>query len=255
MTNDTRNQIFITGCGRSGTSMVAGLFRKSNFYMGDSLHIARESNPLGFFEAPAINQINEQILLPYLPSCQKYGSMLYGCDAPRKTHTWLTRLSQEIIPKASEAQHQAIKSFCLKDRFCYKDTRFCYTIHEWLTFTPNAKIICVYRNPSDVVTSILKECHSQEYLYDFSISVNQAFEIWRLMYQHIIDHHYNINNWLIVSYESVLSGASKEQIELFTGTKLDFSFPTQSLNRSHGDYLVPSDCEIIYKQLKKLETP
>lgn len=233
--------------------MVAGLFRKSNFYMGDNLHSARESNPLGFFEAPAINQLNEQILLPYLPSCYKHGTMLYGCDAPRKTHTWLTRLAQETIPKASDDQRQAIRTFCLKDRFCYKDTRFCYTIHEWLSCSPNAKVICVYRNPSDVVASILKECHTQAYLYDFSISVKQAFEIWALMYRHVIDHHYNINNWLIVSYESVLSGTAKERIESFTETKLDFSFPSKSLNRSQGNYLLPGDCEFIYKRLQILE--
>ena len=255
MTNDSQNQLFITGCGRSGTSMVAGLFRDSNFYMGKNLHPARESNPLGFFEAPEINQLNEQILLPYIPSCYKHRTITYGCDAPRKTHTWLTRLAQETIPEASDEQRQKIRELCSKNRFCYKDTRFCYNIHEWLQHSPHAKVICVYRNPSDVVASILKECHTQVYLNEFSISVKQAFDIWASMYQHIIAHHYNKNNWLIVSYESVLSGLALEHIESFTKAELDYSFPTKSLNRSQGDYLIPSDCKLIYEQLQRLEKP
>ena len=233
--------------------MVAGLFRRTNFYSGGDLHPARSSNPLGFFEAPAINQLNEQILLPYLPKCYRSGSVRYGCDAPRKTHTWLTRLPSNLVPKANPAQRQAIEAFTCKERFCYKDTRFCYTIHEWLAASTDAKVICVYRNPSDVVTSILKECHTQPYLFDFSISVNQAFELWCSMYRHVIDNHYNPDTWTITSYESVLSGRAKEQLESFSGTELDFSFPTSELNRSSGDYNLDKECSFVYNELMRLE--
>lgn len=253
MTSQSFNQFYITGCGRSGTSMVAGLFRGADLYTGDNLHPARSSNPLGFFEAPAINQLNEQILLPYLPRCYRSGSVQYGCDAPRKTHSWLARLPQNLIPKANAGQRETISTFTSEDRFCYKDTRFCYTIHEWLASSPDAKVICVYRNPSDVIASILKECHTQSYLFDFSISVNQAFEIWCSMYRHVIYNHYNPDTWLITSYESVLSGLAKERLESFTGIKLDFSFPTIELNRSRGDYSPNNECAFIYNELTRLE--
>ena len=42
--------LFITGSGRSGTSMVAGLFRATGAFMGQHLVKPRISNPLGFFE-------------------------------------------------------------------------------------------------------------------------------------------------------------------------------------------------------------
>lgn len=251
--SQSSNQIYITGCGRSGTSMVAGLFRRAGFYAGGNLHPARESNPLGFFEAPAINQLNEQILLPCLPGCYRSGTVQYGCDAPRMTHTWLARLPQNLMPKANASQREAINTFTAEERFCYKDTRFCYTIHEWLVFTPEAKVICVFRNPADVVASILKECHTQPYLYDFSISVNQAFEIWLCMYRHVIYNHYQPDNWLVTSYESVLTGKGWERLESFTQEKLDFSFPITELNRSSGDYSPGEECMCIYNELKRLE--
>lgn len=233
--------------------MVAGLFRKSGFFSGGKHHPARESNPLGFYEAPAINQLNEQMLLPCLPGCYRSGALRYGCDSPRRTHTWLARLPQELLPRANSEQKAAIRNFTSEDRFCYKDTRFCYTIHEWLAESPDAKVICVFRNPSDVVASMLKECHTQPYLYDFSISVNQALEVWLCMYKHVIYNHYNPANWLITSYESVLTGKARERLESFTQTGLDFTFPVTSLNRSCGDYSVNDECAFIYQKLMQLE--
>ena len=104
-----------------------------------------------------------------------------------------------------------------------------------------------------MVTSILKECHTQPYLFDFSISVNQAFELWCSMYRHIIYNHYNPDTWLITSYESVLSGLARVRLESFSGTKLDFSFPQIELNRSHGDYQLNDDCAFVYETLTRLE--
>jgi hypothetical protein len=49
----------VLGSGRSGTSMVAGALAKAGYFMGDRLYPARDANPLGFFEAPEINSINE----------------------------------------------------------------------------------------------------------------------------------------------------------------------------------------------------
>jgi hypothetical protein len=60
--NSTQRNLFILGSGRSGTSMVAGLFRNAGYFMGDKLHEPRHSNPLGFFEDAAVNNINESIL-------------------------------------------------------------------------------------------------------------------------------------------------------------------------------------------------
>ena len=52
----------IMGSGRSGTSMIAGMLAKEDYFFGDNLYQARDPNPKGFFEDPEINDINETIL-------------------------------------------------------------------------------------------------------------------------------------------------------------------------------------------------
>ena len=42
--------------------MLAGLFAKTNYYMGDNLIPPRGTNPKGFFEEMKINQLNEDII-------------------------------------------------------------------------------------------------------------------------------------------------------------------------------------------------
>jgi hypothetical protein len=73
------------------------------------------------------------------------------------------------------------------------------------------------------------------------------------MYRHVIYNHFRPNNWLITSYEAVLSGLAKERLEKFTDTELDFSFPKAELNRSTGQYTLNRECAFIYEELRRLE--
>ncbi len=246
-------RLFVTGCGRSGTSLVAGLFRRLDLYMGERLHPPRDSNPLGFFEAPEINRLNGEILLPLLPRPYRHGSVRYGCDAPRLNHTWLARIPPEMGVSADPAQRRAIARLTDRPRFCYKDTRFCYTIGEWLTQAPDARVICVYRNPSRVVASLLKECRSQPYLADFALSVNQAFELWECMYRRVLERHYRPGQWLLVSYESLLAGDGADRIEAFTGLAIDRAFITPSLDRAGDDHPAPENSIALHRRLQALE--
>ena len=84
--------LFVLGCGRSGTSLVAGLFRNAGFHMGDNLYRPRPSNPKGFFEDVAVNGLNDDLigrLLPGRPSGDLSG---YGWDVPNCKQRWLGRL-------------------------------------------------------------------------------------------------------------------------------------------------------------------
>ena len=247
------SRLFITGCGRSGTSLVAGLFRNLDWYMGERLHPPRDSNPRGFFESGEINRLNGEILLPYLPRRYHHGSTLYGCDAPRINHSWLARIPEEVGIRATPEQRRLIARLTDRPHFCYKDTRFCYTIGEWLRTTPDARVICVFRHPACVVTSVLKECHSQPYLADFAISVEQAFELWETLYRHLLTRHYRPAGWLLVSYESILEGDGIDRIRDFGGAEIDHGFVDGTLNRSQGLHRVPARCDALYRRLLKLE--
>ena len=57
----------VLGAGRSGTSLLAGLFQKSGYFSGNSLLAGSVSNPLGYFEDKEINAINEDLLAGAVP--------------------------------------------------------------------------------------------------------------------------------------------------------------------------------------------
>src|SRR5437588_10528992 len=90
--------LLVLGCGRSGTSLAAGLFRAAGYFQGEELHPARDSNPLGFFEDVEVNDINEALLAPILPARQLRQGVEYLADAPTSGQRWLARipLDQQI---------------------------------------------------------------------------------------------------------------------------------------------------------------
>jgi hypothetical protein len=243
--------LFILGCGRSGTSLVAGLFRNSGFYMGDSFYKVRDSNPLGFFEDRTINSINEEILRPYIPSRYNFSGIEYGTDIPVDGQRWLARIPirQEIT--ADKLQIDRIREIVLNTPFCFKDPRFCYTLDVWRKEVSDAKFICVFRNPGDVVASILKEIKTVPYLSNFSISVDQVFETWRLMYSRIIDNHSKSGEWLFLFYNDLFEKHTLEKIEDFTGILIDKNFPDKSLDRSKSEFLTDLVSSEIFNELRK----
>jgi len=248
--------IFVVGCGRNGTSMVAGLFAKLPFFMGEKLHAPRDSNPKGFFEDAAINQLNDSILSRYTPERTVINGFGYQCDAPGRGQHWLARIPTDVVVTATQEELLQIRNFVDRSPFCYKDTRFCYTLHLWQHFAHNAKYICVFRPPSIAVESILKECHSQPYLADFSISVNQAFEIWYLMYYHVLNRLTKFGEWLFLQYDEVLEGDALKTISRFTDTDINKHFPDIRLNRTKTYLQMPKKVADLYEELcgKALES-
>ena len=75
-----RANLFVLGCGRSGTSLVAGLFRNAGYFMGENLLRPRDGNPLGFFEDREVNSINEELIGPLLPQRFSHQGIGYGAD-------------------------------------------------------------------------------------------------------------------------------------------------------------------------------
>lgn len=60
--------VLITGCGRSGTGLMAGCLKKAEYFMGNNLYGKNDANPKGFFEDESINKINEDLLEPAVRS-------------------------------------------------------------------------------------------------------------------------------------------------------------------------------------------
>ena len=55
----------VVGCGRSGTSLAAGILAESGCDPGADLVPADSGGPTGFFESRQLNAINERLLAPY----------------------------------------------------------------------------------------------------------------------------------------------------------------------------------------------
>ena len=245
------NNLFILGSGRSGTSLVAGLFRNSGLCLGSNFYQARDSNPLGFFEDREVNLINEQILKPYLPKRIVYNGINYGSDSAMEGQRWLARISLDTNIEATQGIKIRIKELTSNQPFCFKDPRFSYTIDVWRPHINNVKYICVYRDPAVVVTSMLKEVGNVPYLQDFAISIEQAFEVWRLMYQHILTKHSKSGEWLFLNYDDLFHPVTLNRIEEFTKVSIDRNFPDQKLNRSRSKSKSDIASLDIFSELKR----
>ncbi|MCB9398801.1 MAG: sulfotransferase [Acidobacteria bacterium] len=244
--------LFIVGCGRSGTSLTAGLFRHTGRFFGSYLHGPTPENEKGYFEDAQINQLNNQILRRLTPRPQIHDGITYACDAPDTSGIWLSRIPLETRIDLQSHEREAIHSFLAKKPFCIKDTRFCYLWPHWHQQCQEAKTIFVFRHPALVAASILKNCRVHPHLHNFAISVNQAFEVWFLMNSHVIHHHYQHANWLCVEYEDILSGQAMEPLENFSETPIDREFSERRLNRATDDLTAPNHCLELYRALKKL---
>lgn len=244
-----KKNIFILGSGRSGTSLVAGLFRNSGIFLGSEFYKPRESNPLGFFEDRTVNLINEEILKTYLPSRMVYKGVNYGTDSPKDGQRWLARISLDTNIKASKDIQIKIEKLTSNQPFCLKDPRFSYTIDAWRQHINNARYICIFRDPGVVVNSILKEVASVPYLHDFAISIEHAFEVWYLMYKHILMKHSLSGEWLFLNYDDLFEEKELKRIEKFTGLSIDFKFPDIKYKRSSSQCDIPLEMEQVYNEL------
>jgi hypothetical protein len=245
-----RPNIFVVGGGRNGTSMVAGLFRNSGYFQGQRLHRPTPGNPTGYFEDAGINQLNNAIQARYLPQRQTIDGLSYRSDSPGNGNGWLARLPLETRPEALPGEQAQIAGFLAQRPFCLKDTRFCYLLHLWQHHAVGpTRVICVFRPPQIAAASILKSLRTRAGLYDIALSVNQAFEIWTLMYRHVLEHQSKTGNWFFVSYEDVLTGAALPALADFSGAVLDAKFPRQALNRTADELRAPDAARAVHAEL------
>lgn len=253
-TGDNSDRIFVLGAGRSGTSLVAGLFRRSGLYMGDAPYKPRQANPHGFFEDREVNSINEALLARCLPERIESGPCGSGHDVPGEGQRWLARLPAEITPLATAELSSRISAVLAKGATCLKDPRFCYTLPAWWQcLEPGARLrhLCVFRHPSIVATSVLQECRSAPYLANLAISPELILASWCLFYRHVLEKHVRSGAWLFVAYDSLFESSTLDHIEAFSGHKLDRELVDPALNRSLAVQTTSAEAEEIYQQLLK----
>lgn len=241
--------LFIVGAGRSGTSLVAGLFRQSGHYQGSELYPPRRSNPLGFFEDVAVNALNEEILRPFVPRRSIFSKASDVSDIPLPGQFWLARIPVGVKIAAKRSVAARIAPVLVNRPFCLKDPRFCYTLPVWQAQASEARIICVFRHPRTVVQSILREVSSNAYLQSLSISSQEAFEVWTSMYIHVLQNAH-VGEWFFVEYTELFKPSVLHQLAEFAEAELDTTFPDVRLDRSEQASETNEGAQEVYDELR-----
>ena len=138
------NVILITGCARSGTSMVGGIVDICGGFGGD-MSGPNKNNLKGMFEN---SKIRNDLVKPYL---QQQGADRMGqyplpeIQNLRVPMNWKDRVERVMIDQGFTG-----------GPWFYKGAKMCLTWPVWHFAFPNAKWIIVRRRTGDIINSCLK---------------------------------------------------------------------------------------------------
>lgn len=238
-------RIFVVGAGRSGTSLLAGLFRKSGLFMGDSHYLTREANPTGFFEDREVNDINETLLVS--STAAKLG----------QGQRWLASLPVTVDVKTNPDTRRRILTVLARGPLCIKDPRFCFTLERWIRELPVAEqsevqCLCVFRHPSIVVSSVLKELSNAPYLKDLNLTSDEILASWESQYRYVLQRHKKVGRWLFIHYDELFTKQGIDRVQNFTGIQVDQSIVETSLRRSTADIEASDSSLELYDTLQNM---
>jgi hypothetical protein len=137
--------ILITGCARSGTSMVAGIVNMCGAF-GGNMSGPNRNNQKGMFENA---QIRQNIVKPYL---RRIGADPMG-QYP------LPDVNNLIIPRDWKDQvERVMQNEGLKEDqiWMYKGAKMCLHWPVWYHAFPDAKWVIVRRKTSDIINSCMR---------------------------------------------------------------------------------------------------
>lgn len=157
--HELNSPILITGCARSGTSMVAGGINLCGAFGGD-MSGPNKNNMKGMFEN---HVIRNQLMKPYLK----------GIGADKLGQFPLPDINDLTIPSnwGDRVREVLTKQGLQKGTpWFYKGAKMCLTWPLWHHAFPDAKWIIVRRKTSDILNS----CMKTSFMRAFTRSENQA---------------------------------------------------------------------------------
>lgn len=232
--------------------MLAGSLAAAGYYAGEDLYPPRPSNPKGFFEAPEINAINEALMERMIPRRPRDPLGRLFRSRPTTNQLWLARVPVGATPRGCSSLRRRMEAQTARRPFCFKDPRFCYTLPAWRESLGDPAFLCIFREPDVTVSSILKECREMEYLRDLSINARRAYQVWILMYRHVLEVHRRQGDWLFLHFDQVLDGTAVPSIERLLGVRPAANFPEHALKRSAPTAEAPTEARRVYEELLKL---
>ncbi len=234
-----RANVLVMGCGRSGTSMVTGMLSDAGWYVGENPYPARTANAKGFFETAEVNGINEYLLVPAVSH-----------EAPkRRMQHWLSHAPEALDLEVPDGIRARMDQLGQKGPFAYKDPRFCYTLDAWRPSVPDAKFVCIFREPAATAASIMKEVGGEEYLQGCGIDFAGALNVWNAMYRRILDDHSQTGQWLFLHFDELFTRQGVEKLEAFVGAPVAADFPEARLKSSRSEEPIPAEIADTFAEL------
>lgn len=246
--------LIIYGSGRSGTSMLAGLFSEVGYHMGESLYPPRDTNPKGFFESNEINSLNERILRYNFPAKfkSKFSRRAEYNLGLTQGQLWLADMNSSLIIKSNNQLDNEIKNQIEKKPFCYKDPRFCYTYPVWRKHLGEHCGLIIFRHPSQTIQSIIKQIHANDYLKNYSVDIKRLNSLWRSLYTQALKYN---DRHILLSYDQVFDPTFLNLLEERIGVSVNRSFGDASLNRTSIDESFADEQSLaLYKELINART-
>ena len=140
--------IIVLGMHRSGSSLLVRILQELGVFMGNDLE---ENNESMFF-----NKINDWMLLQAGASWDNPENFNYISNDFKGLMAEITenRLNSIHLKRYMGSSKRSIKN--AQFTWGWKDPRNTFTIDVWKAIFPEARIIHIYRNPVDVVNSLIK---------------------------------------------------------------------------------------------------
>ena len=213
--------MFVTGCHRSGTSLLASLIhglvtgQDPRERRGD-LELKLE-NPLGFFESERLVEINDALL------------QVLGCQwdrPPLLPVSW----DQSPLLEVLQPQRSRLESYALDNAWVDKDPRLCITYPAYLhILLRRIPLVVALRDPLAVATSL----HARN-----GFSLNRGLVLWWIYNHHIAAQLCSKD--LLITYSSLLS-LSDQSIQQLLGPFLElhcYQRPSKEFARDLIDSLL-----------------
>ena len=161
--------ILITGCARSGTSLVAGIINQRGAF-GGKMSGSTPSNAKGMFEN---SQIRNGLVKPYLTSI----------DADKMGQYPLPNVENMPIPTDWEKRVLAVmeEEGYEGGPWMYKGAKMCLHWPVWHYAFPNAKWIIVRRKTSDIINSCIRTGFMSAFVSkhkQLAVGANNEWEGW-----------------------------------------------------------------------------
>lgn len=245
--------VIILGCGRSGTSMVAGSLAQSGYWMGEDLYEPDEFNQKGYFEDPSIVDINECILATEMESPLVTLSSNPDPEQAPNGERWLGVLPVHVSLKADEESAARIRQKVRRAPFCFKDPRFSGTLDAWRPFLTDCRYVCVFRDPASTATSLLKICRGFPHLRTMDLFTwEHALQLWRTTYQRILEVHSQSGEWFFLAYDQMFETERARKLSQFLDAPVNVSFPNRSLTTSESEQGTDAEAHSLMQTLLEL---